>query len=541
MSTIKISQLPAATNPVSDGAVVPIVDGGVTKKATIAQLGEMVSVKAYGATGDGTTNDTAAIQAAIDYVYGAGGGTVYFPPGTYRVTSIIRNWTNPITVNIKGSGKRSTVLRKFGSDATPVLDFSGIASMLEPYSEISDLEIDGNSVGNVNGLRATNYGRWVLRNVFIENCNYGLYCRGGLVFDVYDCTFQANLFGYYCEKSADNVYSNLVTFYGGQFSGNSQWGLYIKQAGGVHVVGTDISFNGTSGDTGTGGIYYDVTMDDEVGYAVASIKNAWFEGNFGNGIKTGAVGGLHLSIMDTTLAGNFNPITVGAIAMSEISNCFAGSVTDTIVVGAGRSIVKNCIFYDLIDNSTYYHHWNVVGNAYNDLNESNTRSDLILGSERFVQGSAAALTNVPATYSQSGTTVTVTLNSHGIPDGNTIYLAFTSGGASTTTPSSDGVYTVSNVTANTFDVTLVASLTTSGNVVVGGNPIDLVNFLFGSGEQQFWCANVKNLSLGTAAIGFYGTSPKTKQTVTGSAGGNAALQSLLTALETLGLITDSST
>jgi hypothetical protein len=339
--------------------------------------------------------------------------------------------------------------------------------MLEPYSEISDLEIDGNSVGNVNGLRATNYGRWVLRNVFIENCNYGLYCRGGLVFDVYDCTFQANLFGYYCEKSADNVYSNLVTFYGGQFSGNSQWGLYIKQAGGVHVVGTDISFNGTSGDTGTGGIYYDVTMDDEVGYAVASIKNAWFEGNFGNGIKTGAVGGLHLSIMDTTLAGNFNPITVGAIAMSEISNCFAGSATDTIVIGAGRSIVKNCIFYDLIDNSTYYHHWNVVGNAYNDINETNARADVICGTERFVQGSAAALT--------------------------------------------------------------------------AGSPEDFVNFLFGTGQQQFWCQNVKNLSLGPAAIGFYGTSPQTKQTITGSRGGNAALASLLTALASTGLITDSTT
>lgn len=392
MSTIKISQLPAATNPVSDGAVVPIVDGGVTKKATIAQLGEMVSVKAYGATGDGTTNDTAAIQAAIDYVYGAGGGTVYFPPGTYRVTSIVRNWTNPITVNIKGSGKRSTVLRKFGSDATPVLDFSGIASMLEPYSEISDLEIDGNNVANVNGLRATNYGRWVLRNVFIEKCNYGLHCRGGLVFDVYDCTFQANLFGYYCEKSANNVYSNLVTFYGGQFSGNSQWGLYIKQASGVHVVGTDISFNGTSGDTGTGGIYYDVTMDDEIGYAVASIKNAWFEGNFGNGIKTGAVGGLHFSLHDTTLAGNFNPVTVGAIAMSEISNCFAGSVTDTIVVGAARSIVKNCILYDLIDNSTYYRHLNVVGNAFNYIDQLKGTIRIQLNPDRWFVGSAADLT-----------------------------------------------------------------------------------------------------------------------------------------------------
>lgn len=429
--------------------------------------GPTLSVKDFGAKGDGVTNDTAAIQAAIDHVYGAGGGTVFFPSGTYLVTSVVRNWTNPITVNLTGEGKRSTILKKFDTSSTPILDLSGIASMLEPYSEISEMEIDGNNVANVNGIRATNFGRWVLRNVFIEKCNYALYCRGGLVFDVYDCTFQANLYGYYCEKSANNVYSNLVTFYGGQFSGNSQWGLYIKQAAGVHIVGTDISFNGTSGDTGTGGIYYDVTMDDEIGYAIASIKNAWFEGNYGNGIKTGAVGGLHLSIMDTTLAGNFNPVTIGAIAMSEISNCFAGSVTDTIVIGAGRSIVKNCIFYDLIDNSTYYHHWNVVGNAYNNINQTNARRDVICGTERFVQGSAAALT--------------------------------------------------------------------------AGSPEDFVNFLFGTGQQQFWCQNVKNLSLGPAAIGFYGTSPQTKQAITGSRGGNAALASLLTSLAAIGLITDSTT
>ena len=42
-------------------------------------------------------------------------------------------------------------------------------------------------------------------------------------------------------------------------------------------------------------------------------------------------------------------------------------------------------------------------------------------------------------------------------------------------------------------------------------------------------------------VGFYDTAPATRQTVTGSRGGNAALQSLLTALSTIGLITDSST
>lgn len=44
-----------------------------------------------------------------------------------------------------------------------------------------------------------------------------------------------------------------------------------------------------------------------------------------------------------------------------------------------------------------------------------------------------------------------------------------------------------------------------------------------------------------STVGFYGTAPGTKQAASGSRGGNAALASLLTALSTIGLITDSST
>lgn len=44
------------------------------------------SVKSYGAQGDGITDDTTDIQAAIDACSAAGGGTVYFPAGTYLVT-----------------------------------------------------------------------------------------------------------------------------------------------------------------------------------------------------------------------------------------------------------------------------------------------------------------------------------------------------------------------------------------------------------------------------------------------------------------------
>ena len=66
-----------------------------------------------------------------------------------------------------------------------------------------------------------------------------------------------------------------------------------------------------------------------------------------------------------------------------------------------------------------------------------------------------------ATYSQSGTTVTVTLVAHGIAAGKSVYLDYTTGAAV------DGTFTVvSAPTADTFTVTAAASLTASGNVTV---------------------------------------------------------------------------
>lgn len=49
------------------------------------------NVMDYGATGDGSTNDTAAIQAAIDAAETDGGGTVYFPVGVYVVSGALQD------------------------------------------------------------------------------------------------------------------------------------------------------------------------------------------------------------------------------------------------------------------------------------------------------------------------------------------------------------------------------------------------------------------------------------------------------------------
>lgn len=59
---------------------------GAVATTTQAKLREQVSVKDFGAVGDGVADDTAAIQAALDsgaYAH------VYIPPGTYKITSTI--------------------------------------------------------------------------------------------------------------------------------------------------------------------------------------------------------------------------------------------------------------------------------------------------------------------------------------------------------------------------------------------------------------------------------------------------------------------
>ena len=62
------------------------------------------------------------------------------------------------------------------------------------------------------------------------------------------------------------------------------------------------------------------------------------------------------------------------------------------------------------------------------------------------------------TYSQSGTTITVSETGHNLSNVDLVYLDFTSGGAS------DGFFTVSVLNANQFTVTSLTSATLSGNV-----------------------------------------------------------------------------
>lgn len=86
----KISQFTAYTQPlIAD--VFPIIDAAntTTKKITYANLFNSFNVKAYGAVGDGVTNDSAAVQLAINAAETVASGAIYFPYGTYLLNATL--------------------------------------------------------------------------------------------------------------------------------------------------------------------------------------------------------------------------------------------------------------------------------------------------------------------------------------------------------------------------------------------------------------------------------------------------------------------
>ena len=105
-----------------------------------------------------------------------------------------------------------------------------------------------------------------------------------------------------------------------------------------------------------------------------------------------------------------------------------------------------------------------MGNPIPELQQLTNKSIIELFSVELkadVHYTKVAKTN--CAYSQSGTTITITLNGHGLTVGTILSLDFHTGGAA------DGIYTIQTVASNTFTVTATVSQTISGSNTVSFN------------------------------------------------------------------------
>lgn len=159
-----------AYQPAGTGAVATTVQ---------AKLRESVSVKDFGAIGDGVTDDTAAIQAAVDYVETLYGGTVSIPSGTYKISSTI-NMNGGYGVQLIGQGgdgihdsgmgaEASTILRWAGATGGTVIHVAspvGAGNSRQYGAAVVDLKIDCQSAAGI-GLLVTSIKNGNFSRLFI--------------------------------------------------------------------------------------------------------------------------------------------------------------------------------------------------------------------------------------------------------------------------------------------------------------------------------------------------------------------------------------
>jgi hypothetical protein len=139
----------------------------------------VANVKQYGAVGDGTTDDTAAFQAAIDSL-GTNGGTVYVPSGTYRITGTLYFISATTTTRyifrgegnmtfIKPNGMTSGYLFKLNEDSggTKV-----VAWPVHPRLVLDNFRVDGVDSTNCSLLKY-NEASFQLKNLYLTRLLYG--------------------------------------------------------------------------------------------------------------------------------------------------------------------------------------------------------------------------------------------------------------------------------------------------------------------------------------------------------------------------------
>ncbi len=124
----------AFSGPLSNLEFTQAGTGAVTRTAQ-NKLRDVISVKDFGAVGDGVTNDTTAITNAFA---AANGKALYFPAGTYLTGTIALTSTyNNVFVYGDGAG---SVLKLVGASTTPILSLRRCANI-----SFAQLKFDGNS------------------------------------------------------------------------------------------------------------------------------------------------------------------------------------------------------------------------------------------------------------------------------------------------------------------------------------------------------------------------------------------------------------
>lgn len=304
-----------------------------------SKLKEFVSVKDFGAKGDGTTNDTVAIQSALTALRIAGGGELFFPAGTYIITSSLYVGSK---TRLRGVGRASLIKASASYTGTNTgVEATTNCQMLQNYNHaastltdedisVEDLAFDWNGITIVGGgahcIAFRYVNRVVIRNVYAtggENVTALRACRDTTIeacvglnqtncyFDHWDGAGTARVTN--CTGRSPSNYIDQ----GIQFTGTGSYGENRTSTEAV-VIGCSLYRVRTASGQASA-IISNANDPDSTVYRFTSIGNYIEDAD--NGIVFSGEGGQHLSMGDTLRNVTVSPILMQSVSADEPAAC----------------------------------------------------------------------------------------------------------------------------------------------------------------------------------------------------------------------------
>jgi hypothetical protein len=431
-------------------ALVGFIQAGTGAVARTAQskMRDIINVKDYGAVGDHVqgitqgTDDTAAIQAAINYAKSQNHGTVYFPNASgYRVTAAL-NVTGTSGIQFLGeSGNNSSYATIYPEHTGHVFDCSD--SSFLSFSEISVRPVTAATKPATAWFFARNSAADSAGNHYLQRCTtFGSFASAAVYSyasesnEYYDCYLSNNtaaskavvITGYNILGLSSSFItiatggrSNIIAnFWGGSiaiFSTGNSDALYLEAASCINVNGTELfSSSGTVG--GRSLIYIDSTNSAA---AYLNINNINGE-NYGGAANptyalymAGAAATIHTGFnfsnwriaSNTNLIYGTNDIKISGAYFSQINNVGAGATSSiydmeyATVLGGTWTLRYRCLYSNFASAASA-----ITLPATYSLRAGTVVNDLLTGSFDYLRGGSLTVPTNPADVSVPNNTAT---------------------------------------------------------------------------------------------------------------------------------------
>jgi hypothetical protein len=227
----------------SDSQQITYTQGGAgsVNRTVQSRLRDFVSVKDFGAVGDGVTDDTAAIQAALD----SGAEQIYFPAGEYLTDSLVAS--SP--VRLVGEN-RSRSSGNVSSSGTAAFRFSGTGVLLTlnaSYSAVENFLISLPSGASFAGKTAiqTNAPIMSFKNLRISPMEIGIHGATNHFYMTYEDVWQSA-----SKMLIDAADNNVVIF------NRCTWASSFEIHNAVNVTFNNCDFGDVGAGVSASGRYY---------------------------------------------------------------------------------------------------------------------------------------------------------------------------------------------------------------------------------------------------------------------------------------------